>query len=105
MSVTDSPAWTTQDAAELYGFERWGAGYFFANEDGHLCVSPESGQAIDMVALIDQIEQEGVRLPILLRFNGILRDRMADIHARFARSIEEYGYRNRYRCVFPIKVN
>ncbi|MEO1527112.1 MAG: biosynthetic arginine decarboxylase [Planctomycetota bacterium] len=105
MSVTDSPVWTTQDAAELYGFERWGTDYFSANGLGHLCVSPEVGQSIDLVDLIDQIEAQGVRLPVLLRFNGIIRDRMADIHGRFSRSIEEYGYRNRYRCVFPIKVN
>lgn len=68
---------------------------------------PDSNQAdsIDLKRLVDQLVERGIQLPILLRFNGILRDRLTQLNHCFGKAISDHGYQNRYRCVFPIKVN
>ncbi|MCO8120553.1 biosynthetic arginine decarboxylase [Stieleria sp. TO1_6] len=104
-SVADR--WTIQDAASEYGINRWGDGYFSISEDGNVLVSPERDlqSSIDLKSLVDRLCDRGLELPILLRFNGILRDRLHRLNDCFQQAIDEQGYQNRYRCVFPIKVN
>ncbi|MEQ8790882.1 MAG: biosynthetic arginine decarboxylase [Pirellulaceae bacterium] len=99
--------WTVNDAAEMYEVPRWGGGYFSISHGGHLLVHPsrQAERAIDMKELIDRLQLRGLDLPILLRFNGILHGRMADIHAAFKNAIEEQSYQGAYCCVYPIKVN
>ena len=103
MSVVEQQA----ENAALYGIERWGDGYFRIAANGRLLVTPdgESGGAIDLRDLVDQLEQRGLQLPVLIRFNGILSDRLRRLNECFEQAIAEYGYRGTYRCVFPIKVN
>ena len=43
--------------------------------------------------------------PVLVRFNDILKDRLAEIHGAFQHAISEHDYRGNYCCVYPIKVN
>ncbi len=99
--------WTVRDAAELYDVSRWGAGYFSIGENGHLHVHPDrdADRAVDLKALVEQLEQRDLGLPILLRFNGILRDRLESIHHSFQEAIQRYGYQGQYHCIYPIKVN
>ena len=99
--------WAVQDASELYGVPRWSKGYFSVADNGHLLVHPERepGQAVDIKDLVDRLKLRGLDLPVLLRFNGILKDRLREIHDAFARAIEDHEYRGRYSCVYPIKVN
>ncbi len=37
--------WSVVDAAELYEVARWGNGYFWVNEAGHVCVHPTKDRA------------------------------------------------------------
>ena len=99
--------WTTTDASELYDVPRWGKGYFSVNAKGHLAVHPskDPNLAIDMHELIERLQMRGLDLPILLRFNGILKDRLREIHDAFAQAIKDHNYTGRYICVYPIKVN
>lgn len=99
--------WSTTDASELYDVPRWGKGYFSINSKGHLTVHPtkDQAQSIDMKDLIDRLQMRGLDLPILLRFNGILKDRLREIHDVFAQAIKDHDYKGRYTCVYPIKVN
>lgn len=99
--------WSTTDASELYEVPRWGKGYFSVGNNGNLLVHPtkDPSQAIDVKELIDRLQLRGIDLPILLRFNGILKDRQREIHDAFAQSIKDYGYKGNYTCVYPIKVN
>ena len=101
------PAWTVADAAELYELARWGKGYFSISEQGHLRVHPERDplRHIDLKMLVDQLQLRGLELPILIRFNGILKNRLQELHAVFQEAIDQHEYRGRYRCVYPIKVN
>jgi len=99
--------WTTADASELYEVPRWGKGYFSVNRRGHVAVHPtrDPNLAIDLKELVDRLQLRGLDLPILVRFNGILKDRLREIHDAFAQAIKEHDYRGRYICVYPIKVN
>ena len=99
--------WTISDASELYDVPRWGKGYFSISSQGHLLVHPAKDRslAIDMKDLIERLQLRGLDLPILLRFNGILKDRLREIHDVFAQAIREHDYKGKYACVYPIKVN
>jgi arginine decarboxylase len=99
--------WSITDASELYDVPRWGKGYFSINDKGHLTVHPTKDPAsgIDMKDLVDRLQLRGLDLPILLRFNGILKDRLREIHDVFAQAIKEHDYKGNYICVYPIKVN
>jgi len=112
MSLTDSTtdtstAWTIDDSTDLYRLDRWGSGYFSISPQGTLLVHPGTGpeQAIDLKDLVDRLQQRGLELPILIRFNGILRDRLQQLRDCFQRAIDDHQYNGQYRCVFPIKVN
>ncbi len=99
--------WTITDAAEMYDVPRWGKGYFSVNAQGHMQVHPtkDPALAIDMKDLVERLQMRGLDLPILLRFNGILKDRLREIHDCFAQAIREHDYKGKYACVYPIKVN
>ncbi len=99
--------WTTTDAAELYDVASWGKGYFSVGENGSLFVHPakDPSRGIDLKQLVDTLEWRGIALPILVRFGGILRHRLAEIHQAFDTSIREHGYQGGYCCMYPIKVN
>ena len=99
--------WTSADANDLYEVTRWGKGYFSVAENGHLYVHPERDtfRSIDIKELIDRLRLRGLQLPILIRFNDILKDRLREIHAVFSRAIADHDYRGKYTCVYPVKVN
>ena len=99
--------WTSDDSADLYDVPRWGKGYFTVGQNGHLLVHPDRdpAQSLDLKQLIDRLVKRGLDLPILVRFNGILKDRLKEIHDVFAHAIREHDYKGKYSCVYPIKVN
>jgi arginine decarboxylase len=99
--------WKIQDALETYGVRHWGKGYFSINKAGHVTVLPnkQADQSIDLKELVDQLQERGIQLPILLRFTDILRHRVGEIHDAFKKAIEEFDYAGKYCCVYPIKVN
>jgi arginine decarboxylase len=99
--------WKIQDSLDVYEVAHWGKGYFSINDKGHVTVHPNKRpeQAIDLKQLIDQLQDRGIQLPILLRFTDILRHRVGEIHEAFKNAINEYSYTGNYVCVYPIKVN
>src|SRR6476660_155333 len=103
-----SEPWTIESARTLYNIEGWGIGYFDINEAGHVVVRPDSAEPsreLDLFELANDLEAQGVGLPLLLRFSDILRSRIESLNARFAHAIEEYGFTGAYTTVYPIKVN
>ena len=107
MQKDASDRWTTSDASDLYEVPRWGKGYFSVSRDGHMLVHPQKdpNRSIDMKELVDRLQLRGLDLPILVRFNGILQNRLKEIHDAFAQAIRDHDYKGNYRCVYPIKVN
>jgi len=99
--------WTIRDSLELYLVQTWGAGFFTINESGRVEVRPggNGGGGIDLLELVGDLERRGLRPPLLVRFSDILASRVKGLCAAFESAIHEYGYRGRYRGVYPIKVN
>jgi arginine decarboxylase len=109
VTPTSQPApWTAEEAAELYLVDRWGAGYFDVAPDGKLTVAPLAAKGRS-IALLDVVEaairDEGLRAPLIIRFQDMLHHRVRVLNEAFARAIEENRFRGSYRGVFPIKVN
>jgi arginine decarboxylase len=101
------PEWKVEDAIRLYNVDRWGAGYFSVNEAGHIVVTPqgEQGAAIDVMEVLDEALAQGMGLPLVIRFQDILHDRVRALNEAFRSAIAELRYRGRYRGVYPVKVN
>jgi arginine decarboxylase len=100
-------AWTIRDSLELYNVQNWGRGFFSVNEGGQLEVRPrgESGPAIALPALVEDLRQRGLRSPMLLRFPDILSARVSRLANAFATASAAYSYNGKFRGVYPIKVN
>src|SRR3954463_15282258 len=99
--------WSIQQARDLYNVHRWGAKYFDINEAGHVVARPlhDAGAPVDLTDVIEEAKARGLKFPVLIRFQDILRHRVESINLAFRNSITEYGYQGKYRGVFPIKVN
>src|SRR5438105_4126688 len=99
--------WAVADSAEIYAVRAWGGGYFAINEAGNVSVTPDgpTSQPIDMKELVDEVRRRGINLPLLIRFNDILQNRIVELNEAFRRAMTEYGYKGGYKGVYPIKVN
>ena len=99
--------WDVQDARDLYNIPRWGAKYFDINDAGHVVARPlqENGASVDVNDVIEEAKARGLKFPLLIRFQDILRHRVEAINTAFRASIKEFNYQGEYRGVFPIKVN
>jgi arginine decarboxylase len=95
------------DAAALYGIPHWGKGFFHVSEDGDLVVRPtrEAGRSVALKSIVDEVAERGIATPMVIRFPQILSAAVANLNDAFGRAIDEYGYGNAFRGVFPIKVN
>src|SRR2546421_4673088 len=102
-----SDHWDIQQARNLYSIQRWGAGYFDINENGRVIAKPQrdAGASVDLTDVIEEAKARGLKFPVLIRFQDILRHRVESINMAFRNAITEFNYQGRYRGVFPIKVN
>lgn len=99
--------WSIEQARASYNIAHWGSGYYDVNERGHICVFPlrERKFGIDLVEVIERVHEAGLSLPVLLRFSGILHDRVDSLVDAFTSAMTEDEYRGNYTAVYPIKVN
>ena len=99
--------WTAAAGAALYGLDRWGDPYFSVSDRGHVMVQPrgDRGGSLDLVELVQELQGRDLSLPLLIRFDDILEDRLERLHGAFERAIAQYGYAGRYQGVFPVKCN
>ena len=99
--------WTVADSASLYGLDRWGDPYFSVNQQGHVQVRPQGaeGPVLDLVDLVQGLQGRNLSLPLLIRFDNILEDRLKHLHQAFGQAIGQYGYPGHYQGVFPVKCN
>ena len=103
-----SEPWTIESARALYNIEGWGIGFFDINESGHVVVRPDRekiDRELDLFELANDLEEQGVGLPLLLRFSDILRSRIESLNEKFSRARVEFAYEGGYTTVYPIKVN
>src|SRR5688500_12727875 len=89
----EEEAWTVASARTLYNIDGWGIGYFDINEEGHVVVRPDRNREdreLDLFELANDLEAQGVGLPLLLRFSDILRSRIESLNERFMKAREEF---------------
>ena len=107
MTAKNGATWSVQDALGLYNIENWGADYFSVNEKGAVTVAPlqSKGATIAVMEVLDEALRRGMGLPILIRFQDLLRHRVESVNEAFKAAIAENGFKGTYFGVFPIKVN
>src|SRR5580698_8668984 len=104
----DMRSWRAADARDLYNIPVWGEGYFDVSDEGHVLVRARrdpSAATVDLFEIANQLPLEGLELTVLIRFAGILHDRVDALTWAFSQVISELGYGGRYTAVYPIKVN
>jgi arginine decarboxylase len=107
-SSDSETAWTVDKSRALYNVDGWGAGFFGIDARGHVVVRPDKEhpeRQLSLYELASDLEEQGVALPVLLRFSDILRSRIEALSERFQNAIREYEYTGGYTTVYPIKVN
>ena len=71
-----SSSWSIDASRSLYNIEGWGAGFFDVNEKGHVIVRPDRSRpeaVVDLYDITNDLEEQGIALPVLLRFSDFLR--------------------------------
>jgi arginine decarboxylase len=109
MSQPSDPnhSWTVQSARDTYNIRRWGVGYFDVNDAGCVVAKPQldNGCEVELTDVIEEAKGRALKMPLLIRFQDILRHRVESLNQAFHKAITEFEYSGRYRGVFPIKVN
>ncbi|NVJ50603.1 MAG: biosynthetic arginine decarboxylase [Gammaproteobacteria bacterium] len=98
----------TDSAIDNYNVPLWSDGFFNIDQDGDIVLmSRHKGNDVShkLHKIVDKLKLEEKPLPILIRFGNILRDRLDQIADAFQDAIKEAQYKNRFTCVYPIKVN
>ena len=106
-SQMKSDQWNVEKSAQLYGINNWGNGYFRINNAGNVSVTPKglAGDSVDLYELTQELQDRGIRIPIMIRFPDIIRERVHLLHSCFQKAIADHNYKAGYCGVFPIKVN
>ena len=106
MKSKSAATWSPAQSEEFFGFKRWGSGHFSVDEDGFVAVQPlVDGRSIRIMDVIQESVGMGLKAPLVIRFQDLLRHRVVQLNTLFRKAIAEEGYEGSYRGVFPIKVN
>ncbi len=99
--------WDVESAIATYNVEGWGNGYFTVNSSGNVEARPlqENGGSIVLLEVVNEARARNLGFPLVIRFQDLLRHRVESVNRAFQTAMTEFGYRNEYRGVFPIKVN
>lgn len=101
-------SWSAEDSKKTYRLDNWGEGYVDVGQKGQILIRPyreASAGEIDMQDLLVQLEQQSIDLPVLVRFQDILKDRINLLCSAFKTAFEKHQYQTKYTAVYPIKVN
>jgi arginine decarboxylase len=101
------PDWDVEAAIATYNVDGWGSEYFSVNSAGNVVAKPlkEAGGSIDLLEVVNEARARNLGFPLVIRFQDLLRHRVQTVNLAFQAAMQEFGYRNSYRGVFPIKVN
>src|SRR6195256_2708430 len=99
--------WDVESAISTYNVDGWGSGYFTVNALGNVEARPlqDEGGSIDVLEVVNEARSRGLGFPLVIRFQDLLRHRVESVNRAFQTAITEFGYKNQFRGVFPIKVN
>ncbi|MBP5978603.1 MAG: biosynthetic arginine decarboxylase [Halomonas sp.] len=108
MSATQTNG-SALSARRTWNIDQWGSGYFDVDDHGQALVRPlgtdAEGPALPLRELVCQLQDAGLRLPVLVRFSDILHDRVEQLCGAFDAAMSDIDYQAGYTAVYPIKVN
>ena len=105
MSKKYKQAWDLDRAREFYNIPVWGEGYFDINSLGHVIVRLGNQMQIDLYEVAARLTQQGVSLPVLVRFPQILQARVKQLAHAFELAAEKSQYAIEHLPFYPLKVN
>ncbi|MCG8611382.1 MAG: biosynthetic arginine decarboxylase [Pseudomonadales bacterium] len=97
-----------QDILKQYNIPYWSDGYIDVDDQGEVVIKPHRHKdniAINLPSLVDELQQQNLALPVLVRFSEILHDRVNSLCDAFNQVCEQQNYQGSYTAVYPIKVN
>ncbi len=100
--------WTADDSAALFGIRDWSLNYFDISEQGDVIAHVDcNGKpvSVSLLDIVEGIKERGLDMPVVLRIENLLDQRIKTLNEAFATAIKNSDYQNHYRGVFPIKVN
>lgn len=99
--------WDIRKSEELYGINNWGQGYFYVNGDGQLSIThnKNTSTGTSLLDIIKGVEDRGLDMPVLLRFENILDNQITVLNEAFIKAIKSLDYKGSYRGAYPVKVN
>ena len=105
--VDPAHSWSAEDSKQLYGINRWAREYLDIAPNGNLTVNApgSSGRAVELIDIVECMSQRGLEMPVMLRIENLLADRVRRINETFREAIAQASYQSEFRGVFPIKVN
>ncbi len=105
MSDRHNQPWTPAAAADLYGIDGWGAGFFTIDNHGNLAVTTRQRAKVALKDIVTGALERGHATPLLLRIENILEERIRQLQHSFTQAIATHAYTGSYHGVFPVKVN
>ncbi|XP_071702024.1 arginine decarboxylase-like [Rutidosis leptorrhynchoides] len=108
--------WSPDHSNELYNVDGWGAPYFSVNSSGNVTVRPHGDrtmnhQEIDLLKVVKKASDSkstgglDLRLPLIVRFPDVLKDRLECLQTAFNYAVKSQGYNSHYQGVYPVKCN
>ena len=87
--------WKITDAEAYYGLKRWGGGHFSIDSQGCMQVHPRGdGRAIRIGDIVQEAigKGKGLKLPLTIRIQDLLRTRVELLNELFAVAIRDESY-------------
>ena len=84
--------WGFEKARSIYNVAVWSEGYFDVNNKGDLVAYPDQDHnkpGISMPELTARFKEEGLTLPVLVRFTDILQHRVGTLISSFMQAKAE----------------
>ncbi|KAI3728880.1 hypothetical protein L6452_17525 [Arctium lappa] len=114
--VSSVTRWTPSHSNALYKVDGWGAPYFSVNSSGNVTVRPHGAktmdhQEIDLLKVVKKASDSksngglDLRLPLIIRFPDVLKDRLECLQSAFNYAVKSQGYSSHYQGVYPVKCN
>lgn len=89
-----------------YSIDYWSEGYFDIDDQGQVVLNvPDQPQQIPLTDVVACAQQQGLSLPLLVRFGSILQHRVRSLCQAFYDAMQALEYQGKYTSVYPIKVN
>ncbi len=90
------------DPAKTYGIHIWSEDNFIV-EDG--VVKINYGSRPSLVEITKKMREDGYKGPLFLRFPHLAAKNVRRLFYHFERAKKEFGYKGKFKAVFPLKVN